>query len=195
MIDGGRAGRGGMAGGVLALAGTLGLLLSAAGGCDDPLGAVSPGGKAFGEACASGDECASSVCAVVGGVGGTCSKSCLVDRECGENYVCRAREDHPGSVCSKPVGLALGAACLTAAQCQHGRCLHRAGALDQPGFCSAYCEGAGDCPAGLKACEEISDSAGRRMCLPGEGEPGAAAPGPKAKALELEGGKAAIDHP
>lgn len=182
MVHGERGGRGGggafaragasVRAGVFALAGVLGLLCA---GRDERSG-VSPAVKAskskkvLGEACADGAECASSVCAAIGGV---CSTGCRVDRECGAGYVCRSRDDGPGGVCSRPQGLALGEACMTAVECQHGRCLHRAGALDQPGHCSAYCESAEDCPAGLKACEEIADSAGRKMCLPGEGRAGA----------------------
>ncbi|KYF93250.1 hypothetical protein BE20_09940 [Sorangium cellulosum] len=175
-VRGGARARGGAAlarGGALALAGVLGALGA---GCEERAGVSPAARKGFGEACADGAECASSVCAAIGGV---CSKGCRVDRECGAGYVCRSRDDGPDGVCSKPQGRAPGEACMTAVECQHGRCLHRAGALDQPGHCSAYCESAGDCPAGLKTCEEIADSAGRKMCLPGEGGAGTAAPGAK----------------
>ncbi len=180
MVHGERAGRGGggafALAGVVALAGVLGLLCA---GCDERSG-VSPAKKAakkeLGEACADGAECASSVCAAIGGV---CSTGCRVDRECGAGSVCRSRDDGPGGACSRPQGRALGEACMTAVECQHGRCLHRTGALDQPGHCSAYCDSAEDCPAGLKACEETADSAGRKMCLPGEGGAGAVVPGPR----------------
>ncbi|AUX33576.1 MULTISPECIES: hypothetical protein [Sorangium] len=192
MIHGGRAVRGGAGGGVLArggalargwvlaLAGVLGAL-GAGAGCEERAGVGPAAKKGVGEACADGAECASSVCAAIGGV---CSKGCRVDRECGAGYVCRSRDDGPDGVCSKPQGRAPGEACMTAVECQHGRCLHRAGALDQPGHCSAYCESADDCPAGLKICEEIADSAGRKMCLPGEGGAGTAAPGSRGKASE-----------
>ncbi|WP_437751224.1 hypothetical protein [Sorangium sp. So ce1389] len=190
MIEGERAARqDGVHGGALAiaLAGAL-ALLGAAAGCDDPSRGGRAAMKAFGEACARDEECASAVCAAIGGV---CSKACQVDQECGAGYVCRARADRPGSECSKPAGLALGAECMTAAQCQHGRCLHLAGQTDRPGFCSARCQSAKDCPASLSACATVSDSDGMAMCLPGDVGPGAAAvPGAKAKASGREGGKA-----
>ncbi|WP_437617628.1 hypothetical protein [Sorangium sp. So ce1151] len=190
MVEGERAARrDGVHGGAFAIAlvGALGLL-GAAAGCDDPSRGGRAATKAFGEACARDEECASAVCAAIGGV---CSKTCQADRECGTGYVCRARQDRPGSECSKPMGLALGAECMTAAECQHGRCLHRAGQTDRPGFCSVRCESAKDCPASLSACEQVSDSEGMAMCLPGGAGAGAAAtPGPEVKASERSGGKA-----
>ncbi|XXT14325.1 hypothetical protein WME94_29160 [Sorangium sp. So ce429] len=173
-----------MRGGAIALAGVLGLLCAGADCAGDPGG--SEARKRSGEACARDEECASAVCAAVGGV---CSKACQVDRECDAGHVCRARGDRPGSVCSKPVGLRLGEGCMTAVECQHGRCLHRAGEADKPGFCSAYCQSAKDCPAGLSVCERVADSEGMAMCLPGDAVPGAAAPGPAVKASDREGGK------
>ncbi|MGK3984165.1 hypothetical protein WME99_14065 [Sorangium sp. So ce136] len=152
-----------MRGGAVALAGVLGLLCAGA-DCAGDRGA-SEARKRSGEACARDEECASAVCAAVGGV---CSKACQVDRECDAGHVCRARDDRPGGVCSKPVGRRLGEECMTAVECQHGRCLHRAGEADRPGFCSAYCQSAKDCPAGLSACERVSDSEGLTMCLPGD---------------------------
>jgi hypothetical protein len=143
--------------GIGALAASLGLLGAAfGGGCGEKVKA------GFGDACALDEECATGECAAIGRF---CSKGCTYDRECGAGYVCRVRDGRPGNVCSKPQGQPPGGTCMTAVECQHGRCLHRAGEEDKPGFCSVHCRGPEDCPAGLKACEAVSDSGALKLCL------------------------------
>jgi hypothetical protein len=157
MRDGRRATRGVRG---VAAAAALGLLVTEAFGCDPP-----GSKKAFGQACALDDECASAECARYGSV---CSKACTYDKECGPGYVCRSRDDSPGAVCSKPQGQPPGGRCMTSVECQHGRCLHGVGEQDKPGFCSAFCQGAEDCPAELNVCGAIEDSGELKLCTPGD---------------------------
>lgn len=142
----------------------LGGLIAAGCGCVSPTPKEK---KAFGQVCALDDECSSGECA---GYGRFCSKGCTYDKDCGSGYVCRSREGRPGEVCSKPQGTPPGESCMTAVECQHGRCLHGVGEQDKPGFCSAFCQGPEDCPAGLKSCDAISDNDVLKMCTPGDAQ-------------------------
>jgi hypothetical protein len=143
-----------------ALLGALGLTLALGSGCDF----LKSKPKAFGESCTEAKECESGECATYGSF---CSKGCTYDSECGAGYVCRARDDGAGSLCSKAQGTAPNAACGVPAECDHGHCLKRVGQQDQPGICSLQCQTANDCPDGMKICESISDSGAVKFCLPG----------------------------
>ena len=152
-----------------ALLGALGLALAVGSGC----GLAGKDKKKFGEDCTKAADCESGECATYGSV---CSKTCTYDSECGSGYVCRVRDDGPGSVCSKAQGQAPNGTCMVPAECDHGHCLKRVGQQDQAGFCSLPCQTANDCPAGMKVCESISDSGGTRYCLPGGESPTAERP-------------------
>lgn len=171
------AGRAG-ARGVAALVGAFGLTLVLGSGC----GLLTQEKKKFGEDCKQASDCESSECATYGSI---CSKSCTYDSECGAGYVCRTRDDGPGSLCSKATGTAPNGSCMVPAECDHGHCLKRVGQQDQAGICSLACQSPDDCPAGMKVCESISDSGAVKYCLPGGATPAAEkpqyAPAPKPK--------------
>ena len=61
-----------------------------------------------------------------------------------------------------------GESCATATECDHGSCLKKAEAPNDPGFCSRTCQGVGDCPDGYKICDTISDSGETKMCIVGD---------------------------
>jgi len=121
--------------------------------------------KGFGQECAKDTDCGSAECAAYGSI---CTKGCTYDRECGEGLVCRAKDTGTGMQCSKPAGSKVGATCRTATECDHGFCLKKANAPDDPGFCSSTCQGPGDCPDGYKLCDSISDSGSTKMCIIGD---------------------------
>jgi hypothetical protein len=127
-----------------------------------------PKAGAFGARCDADRDCASGACATTGNV---CTKPCAVDAECGGRLVCRRKDDDTGNWCSAPVGAAPGEACMNTWDCQHNLCLHYIGREDQPGLCSRYCGEAGDCPAGMKICQKVSDSGLLKLCLPGASKP------------------------
>lgn len=137
-------------------------LLLASSGCD----LLKPKAKkAYGQDCSADTDCESLTCATYGSV---CSKACTYNKECEGGLVCRGKDEGPGQVCSKPVGAAPNASCMSGADCQHGWCLKRVGESDAPGICSHHCAAPEDCPAGMKICDSISDSGALKMCLPGD---------------------------
>jgi hypothetical protein len=42
------------------------------------------------------------------------------------------------------------------------------GEPNAPGICSKFCADVSDCPTGMGVCSSISDSAGQKLCLPGD---------------------------
>jgi hypothetical protein len=171
-MSGGRRAK--RAGAILAMGALFALFSASSGGCD-MLKSKSEK-KAFGEACAQVTDCESGECATYGSI---CTKSCTLDKDCGAGLVCRVKEVGTGNECSKPYGIAPGptAACNAASECQHAQCLRKVGEATGPGICSKFCADVTDCPDGMKICESISDSAGLKMCLPGEANaPSAARP-------------------
>lgn len=121
--------------------------------------------KGFGLECAKDTDCESSQCATYGSI---CTKACTYDRECGDGLVCRTKDTGSGLVCSKPAGSKVGASCTTATECDHGYCLKKADAPNDPGFCSRTCQGGEDCPDGFKICDTITDSGETKMCIVGD---------------------------
>jgi len=121
--------------------------------------------KAFGAACTKADDCASADCTTYGNV---CSKSCTYDKDCGDGMVCRAKDDGSALQCAKPIGSKVGASCKLATECDHGYCLKKADAPNDPGFCSATCQGPGECPDGYKLCQTISDESKIKVCVLGD---------------------------
>ena len=121
--------------------------------------------KAYGESCTLGTDCASLDCVAQGSV---CTKDCLYDRECGDGWVCRQKTDGPGDHCAKPVGAIPNGTCMDSNDCQHGHCLKRTGEDMMPGICSKFCANPDECPAGMKICDLINDTAVNKMCLPGD---------------------------
>jgi len=122
--------------------------------------------KAFGETCTVDTDCDSLHCSTFGNV---CSKTCTYDKDCGGDMVCRgAGEEGAMNLCAKPLGNPPNGGCMTGNDCQHGWCLKKTGEANEPGICSKYCQGADDCPAGMKICATISDSGLLKFCLPGD---------------------------
>jgi hypothetical protein len=168
---------------VAMMAGTL-FFAAAGGGC----GLLNKEKKPFGEDCKVDTDCESLKCQNVGSI---CSKTCALDSECGGDLVCRDDDQGGGHYCAKPVGQAPNGVCNNASDCQHGHCLKRVGQQDQPGICSKLCAAPADCPAGMKICDAISDSAGSKFCLPGdETTPPAARPvfAPQPKKVVVDAG-------
>lgn len=121
--------------------------------------------KAYGESCTMPTDCVSMDCVSYGSV---CTKDCIYDKDCGDGWVCRQKEDGPGEHCAKPVGAAPNGTCMDASDCQNGHCLKRVGQDMMPGVCSKFCTSPDDCPAGMKICDLINDTAVNKMCIPGD---------------------------
>ena len=156
--------RGAKIGGALVLAATF-ALLQASVGCGLLSQEKEEQKKAFGVECAKDIDCESSSCAPYGSI---CTKGCTYDRDCGDTLVCRSKDSGTGLLCSKPAGSKVGASCMTATECDHGFCLKKAGAADQPGFCSRTCQSQGDCPDGYKLCDTIADNGDTKVCIIGD---------------------------
>ena len=157
--------RGAMVGGALRGGAMIALFLGlGAIGCGF-LKQEEPEKKAFGVACAKDTDCASLQCAATGSI---CTKSCTYDKDCGDGLVCRAKDTGSGLECSKAAGSKVGATCATAAECDHGFCLKKADAPSEPGFCSATCQGPGECPEGYKLCDTLTASDTTKMCILGD---------------------------
>lgn len=124
-----------------------------------------PEKKAFGVACTKDTDCASLQCAATGSI---CTKSCTYDRDCGDGLVCRAKDTGSGMECSKAQGSKVGASCTAATECDHGFCLKKADAPNDPGFCSATCQGPAECPEGYKICDTLTASDTTKMCILGD---------------------------
>lgn len=150
------------AGAVLMLGAWLALFSAAAGGCDI---FKEKEKKAFAEACVQGADCESLACATYGSI---CTKDCTYDKDCGGDLVCRVKDTGAGSECSKPFGVAPAATsvCSNASDCQHARCVKKAG--EATGVCSKTCQELVDCPAGMKICDVIPDTGSVKLCLPGD---------------------------
>jgi len=121
--------------------------------------------KAFGNACAKDTDCESLQCATYGSI---CTKSCTYDSECGDGLVCRAKDVGSGRACSKISGSAVGSSCTKASECDHGACLKKADAPNDPGYCSRTCQSQTDCPDGHKLCEAASEGESTKMCVAGD---------------------------
>ncbi|MDC3958424.1 hypothetical protein [Polyangium jinanense] len=157
--------RGAKVGGALRGGAMIALLLGlGAAGCG-LLKQEEPEKKAFGVACTKDTDCASLQCAATGSI---CTKSCTYDRDCGDGLVCRAKDTGSGLECSKSVGAKIGASCATAGECDHGFCLKKADAPNEPGFCSATCQGPAECPDGYKICDTLTASDTTKMCILGD---------------------------
>ncbi|MDI1444253.1 hypothetical protein [Polyangium sp. 6x1] len=157
--------RGAKVGGALRGGAMIALLLGlGAAGCGF-LKQEEPEKKAFGAACAKDTDCASLQCAATGSI---CTKSCTYDKDCGDGLVCRAKDTGSGLECSKAAGSKVGASCTNASECDHGFCLKKADAPSDPGFCSATCQGPGECPEGYKLCDTLTASDTTKMCILGD---------------------------
>jgi hypothetical protein len=121
--------------------------------------------KAFGESCTMNTDCASMDCVAQGSA---CTKDCVFDRDCGDGWVCRQKDDSPGDHCAKPVGNPPFGTCMSSGDCQNAHCLKRVGEDLMPGVCSKFCTSPDDCPAGMKICDLINDTAVNKMCIPGD---------------------------
>lgn len=120
--------------------------------------------KALGTTCAADTDCESKLCA---GHAKACTKACAHDRECGEPQVCRGLDNGSGMVCDKADGSKVGSSCQNAAECDHGLCVKKADAPNDPGFCSRTCMGSAECPDGYKICDTVGDGT-NKMCLLGD---------------------------
>ncbi|MFO0760942.1 MAG: hypothetical protein U0359_30980 [Byssovorax sp.] len=121
--------------------------------------------KAYGESCTMNTDCASMDCVAEGSM---CTKDCVYDRDCGDGNVCRQKEETPGDHCAKPIGNPAAGTCMNSGDCQNGHCLKRVGEDMLPGICSRFCVTPDDCPAGMKICDKINDTAVNKMCIPGD---------------------------
>lgn len=118
--------------------------------------------KATGQACTQNADCESDACTTYGNV---CTKSCVLDSECGEGLVCRVKDTGGGSQCAKPIGARTGSTCAKNAECDHGMCLKPQGAsATDGGYCSQACGASTDCPNGYTSCAANPNDAAAKAC-------------------------------
>lgn len=117
-----------------------------------------PGGKPLGGPCASGDECASGMCASAG-FEYVCSEACSGPSDCPLGYQCVALDG--GSGCFKGDDKPTGDACEGNQECASDSCISFDGEV---WFCTEPCAASSDCPCGMRcvATRTVGD-----LCAPG----------------------------
>lgn len=133
-----------------------------------------PGGsgqkKPNGQACVSGSDCESGVCAGDQTSGQYyCRQQCQpATPNCGQNESCVGFADSGGGACIPSASTTqqndkgTGAPCGGDAECTSKQCIRLA--EDAPAFCTATCAQDSDCPCGM----ECSNTSIGKLCIPGD---------------------------